>query len=104
MGSAPRHRQGTASGFLATSRVIGQSVSVALAGAIFATLGGSVAGEILGQVPQHFVAERLAALQTVFNNAFHTTFIVIAIITAIGVFTSLVKKEKGDGSDADGCS
>ena len=104
MGSAPRHRQGTASGFLATSRVIGQSVSVALAGAIFATLGGSVAGAILGQSPQHLSQERLAALQTVFNNAFHTTFIVIAIITAIGVFTSLVKREGGTEGDADGCS
>src|SRR6266568_3090625 len=37
LGAVPRSRQGSASGFLATGRVVGQSLSVALAGAIFAT-------------------------------------------------------------------
>ncbi|HLY31662.1 MAG TPA: MFS transporter, partial [Ktedonobacterales bacterium] len=36
MGAAPRQLQGSAAGFLATGRVVGQSLSVALAGAIFA--------------------------------------------------------------------
>src|SRR5207248_5773479 len=47
MGAAPRNQQGTASGFLATGRVVGQSISVALAGAIFAAFGGATAGLIL---------------------------------------------------------
>ncbi|GAC1568369.1 MAG: MFS transporter [Ktedonobacteraceae bacterium] len=47
MGAAPRSHQGSASGFLATGRVVGQSVSVALAGAIFTSLGGATAGVLL---------------------------------------------------------
>src|SRR5262249_36892688 len=41
LGAAPRDQQGAASGFLATGRVVGQSISVALAGAVFAGLGGA---------------------------------------------------------------
>jgi len=87
MGSAPRQRQGVAAGFLATGRVIGQSVSVALAGAIFTSLGGSIAGALLAR---HQVSHSLALAQT-FTNAFHTTFLVCACIAALGVFTSLVR-------------
>ncbi|HEX7733389.1 MAG TPA: MFS transporter [Ktedonobacteraceae bacterium] len=92
MGAAPRNRQGVASGFLATGRVVGQSISVALAGAIFTSLGGATAGvslvmlQKMSSPPQ--VADRLA--QT-FTTAFHATFIVCAIIAALGVFTSLVR-------------
>ncbi|GHO81688.1 MFS transporter [Ktedonobacter sp. SOSP1-85] len=39
MGAAPLHAQGEASGLLATGRVIGQSLSVALTGTVFASLG-----------------------------------------------------------------
>jgi EmrB/QacA subfamily drug resistance transporter len=45
--SAPLKQQGSAAGFMATSRIIGQSVSVALAGAIFAGSGGATAGSLL---------------------------------------------------------
>jgi MFS family permease len=52
MGDAPGEHQGSAAGFLATGRVIGQSVSVALAGAIFTGLGGAAAGAaLLGNHP-----------------------------------------------------
>src|SRR5258708_29899062 len=44
MGAAPRNAQGEASGLLATGRVIGQSMSVALTGTVFAALGGATAG------------------------------------------------------------
>jgi EmrB/QacA subfamily drug resistance transporter len=89
MGSAPRTRQGVAAGFLATGRVIGQSVSVALAGAIFTSLDGSIAGTLLAQ---HHVSHSLAlALQQTFTTAFHATFLVCACIAALGVFTSLVR-------------
>lgn len=40
MSSVPHYRLGIASGFLATVRVLGQASSVALAGAIFTSLGG----------------------------------------------------------------
>ena len=93
MGDAPRGRQGSASGFLATGRVVGQSVSVALAGAIFASLGGAAAGRLL--ITHHFLTLQVSVLQQTFANGFHVTFIVCAAIAAIGVLTSLVRgKEK----------
>lgn len=89
MGSAPRQRQGVAAGFLATGRVIGQSVSVALAGAIFTSLDGSIAGALLAR---HHISHSLTlALQQTFTAAFHVTFLVCACIAALGVFTSLVR-------------
>jgi EmrB/QacA subfamily drug resistance transporter len=90
MGAAPRNRQGVASGFLSTGRVMGQSISVALAGAIFAGLGGSLAGEILIEAKHLSPAMRIS-LQNTFVSSFHTTFIVCAIVAFIGVFTSLVR-------------
>ncbi len=95
MGAAPREQQGSASGFLATGRVVGQSISVALAGAIFASLGGAAAGRILVTYGQALTAAQIHALQQTFTYAFHTAFIVCASIAAIGVLTSLVRgKEK----------
>jgi MFS family permease len=93
MGDAPRGRQGSASGFLATGRVVGQSVSVALAGAIFASLGGAAAGRLL--ITHHVSPSQISALQQTFANGFHVAFLVCAAIAAIGVLTSLVRgKEK----------
>jgi EmrB/QacA subfamily drug resistance transporter len=47
MGSAPRERQGVAAGVLASARVIGQSVGVALAGGLFAAFAGAGATHAL---------------------------------------------------------
>jgi uncharacterized membrane protein SpoIIM required for sporulation len=97
MGAAPRDRQGSASGFLATGRVVGQSISVALAGAIFAGLGGAAAGRALisNQTSQTLSPEQISFLQQAFTNAFHAAFIACACIAAFGVLTSLVRgKEK----------
>lgn len=88
MGAAPRNLQGSAAGFLATGRTMGQSMSVALAGAIFASLGGAEAGNILAQ---HMGGAQTAALQQTFAHSFQVTFIVCAAIAVIGVFTSLVR-------------
>jgi MFS family permease len=89
MGSAPRNQQGSASGFLATGRVVGQSVSVALAGAIFAGLGGAAAGQAL--VSGRGSQGHIMALQTAFVNSFHAALTVCACICAVGVLTSLVR-------------
>jgi EmrB/QacA subfamily drug resistance transporter len=93
LGSAPRDLQGSASGFLATGRVMGQSLSVALSGAIFAGLGGSAAGALLTMHPK---SAQISSLQQTFVHSFHVTFLVCAAIAAIGVFASLVrgKEEK----------
>jgi EmrB/QacA subfamily drug resistance transporter len=99
MGSAPGAAQGVASGFLATGRVIGQSTSVALAGAIFTSLGGALAGAQLaafragiGQhsYPPHY-RDVLFSLSGSFVNAFHATFLACAAVAVIGVFASLVR-------------
>src|SRR5439155_23809827 len=47
MNAAPAGQQGEASGLLATARVVGQTLSVALAAAIFTGLGGASAGVAL---------------------------------------------------------
>lgn len=98
MGSAPRDRQGVASGFLATGRVVGQSLSVALAGAVFASLGGSLAGvklvELHAATATHATAAQLAAIaaqEKIFTSALSASFIACAVIALIGVGTSLVR-------------
>jgi EmrB/QacA subfamily drug resistance transporter len=92
MGAAPRQHQGSAAGFLATARVTGQSLSVALAGAIFAGLGGATAGLVL---QLNRAGSHLSAVQHTFSYSFQATFLVCAAIAFIGVFTSLVRGKEG---------
>jgi EmrB/QacA subfamily drug resistance transporter len=47
LGAAPADQQGVAGGLLATGRVLGQSLSIALSGAVFAGFGGADAGRAL---------------------------------------------------------
>ncbi|GHO85628.1 MFS transporter [Dictyobacter formicarum] len=88
LGAAPPQHQGSASGFLATARTMGQSLSIALAGAIFAALGGATAGRIL---VSGNASGQLAQLQRTFVYSFHQTFVVCACIAALGVLASLVR-------------
>jgi EmrB/QacA subfamily drug resistance transporter len=90
LGAAPKELQGSASGFLATGRTFGQSVSVAIAGAIFTATGGAAAGLMLVSQP-HQSGAKIAALQQTFVTGFHATFLACAAIAAIGIFTSLVR-------------
>jgi EmrB/QacA subfamily drug resistance transporter len=96
LGAAPREHRGSASGFLATGRTLGQSLSIALAGAIFASLGGSAAGLLL---VANSTGPQTAHLEQVFTSSFHITFLVCAGIAAIGIFASLVRG-KGDRKKA----
>src|SRR5579884_3603167 len=92
MGAAPRHAQGEASGLLATGRVIGQSVSVALVGTIFAALGGATAGTILSsQQAQRLPAASVSGLQQMFVNSFHVALLVCAAFAALGIFTAFAR-------------
>ena len=50
MGSAPRHRQGIASGVLATSRNVGMVLGVGFAGAIFTTIATRAPSPAIGLV------------------------------------------------------
>jgi EmrB/QacA subfamily drug resistance transporter len=93
LSSVPPQRLGIASGFLSTVRVLGQSSSVALSGAIFTSLGGARAGEALSQ-KWGLPAEPLKA---VFTHAFHITLLTCMIFASIGVFTSLMRGPRGSG-------
>ena len=91
LSSVPPQRLGIASGFLSTVRVLGQSSSVALSGAIFTSLGGAQAGAALSQkwsLPAH-------QLEAVFIHAFHITLLTCMVIASIGVFTSLMRGPRG---------
>jgi EmrB/QacA subfamily drug resistance transporter len=96
MGAAPQEAQGEASGLLATGRVVGQSISVALTGTVFAALGGAAAGPLLSS-PQahHLSALALSGLQNTFVGSFHASLLVCASFAAIGIFTALAR-----GNDA----
>ena len=91
MGTAPPNEQGAASGILATGRAVGQSLSVALAGAIFFSLGGAAAGTILATQPQRLPAASVNALQDTFVSSFQTTLLACAGLAMLGVFTALVR-------------
>jgi EmrB/QacA subfamily drug resistance transporter len=91
MGAAPRQEQGEASGILSTGRVIGQSLSVALAGAVFAAFGASAAGNLLETQQHTLPATQVAALQQTFVGGLHAAFLFCAAVAAIGVVTALVR-------------
>src|SRR5438067_6277585 len=92
MGAAPRNAQGEASGVLATARVIGQSMSVALGGTVFAALGGATAGTLLSSPQaQSLPLTSLTALQNTFVTSFHAALLVCAAFAALGIFTALAR-------------
>ena len=92
MGAAPQNAQGEASGLLATGRVIGQSMSVALTGTIFAALGGAAAGTLLSSPQaQNLPLTSINALQSTFVSSFHTALLVCASLAALGIFTALAR-------------
>jgi len=93
MRAAPLNAQGEASGLLATGRVIGQSMSVALTGTVFASLGGAAAGTLLASQQVHNLptTTNLVALQNTFVSSFHASFLVCAAFAAVGIFTALAR-------------
>jgi hypothetical protein len=92
MSAAPRNAQGEASGLLATGRVIGQSMSVALTGTIFAALGGAAAGTLLSwPQAQNLSLASVNALQQTFVSSFHAALLVCAAFAALGIFTALAR-------------
>jgi EmrB/QacA subfamily drug resistance transporter len=93
MNAAPAGEQGESSGLLATGRVLGQSLSVALAGAIFTGLGSAQAGETLfkARTDLPVAAIGIAAVQLKFLAGFHAALLVCAGIAAIGIFAALTR-------------
>jgi len=91
MGAAPPNEQGIASGLLSTGRVIGQALSVALAGTIFTAFGAAAAGVLLSAQGHSLSTSGVSALQNTFLAGFHAAFLVCAAFAAIGIFTALVR-------------
>jgi len=93
MNAAPRDEQGESSSLLATARVVGQSLSVALAGAIFASFGGTTATRTLAAPAPHGMLEagELSALQLTLLSSFRAALVARAVFAAIGIGTALVR-------------
>jgi len=92
MNAAPAGEQGEASGLLATARVVGQSLSVALAAAMFTGLGGASAGLTLAAARDAAVpSTHVVALQHTFLVAFRGALLACAGLGAIGILAALVR-------------
>src|SRR5258706_5541840 len=91
MGAAPARQQGAASGMLARGRVIGQSMSIAIAGAVLTSYGAAAAGTELAAGRGELSAEQTRALQDTFMAGMHAAFLVCAALAPLGVVTSLVR-------------
>ena len=104
MNSAPAGEQGEASGLLATGRVLGQSLSVALAGAIFTGLGGAAAGRAL--LTAHAVpagpATAMITSQINFLTGFQAALLACAGVAAAGIFAALVRGPENESAGRDG--
>ena len=106
MEAAPATEQGAASGLLATSRIAGQALSVAVAGAVFVGLGGSAGATLLElKVNGAYLSGPVAQpLESTFLHGFHATLTVCAAFAALGALAALVrgKESRGEGSRVEG--
>ena len=76
MGSAPRHRQGIASGVLATARNVGMVLGVGLAGAIVTTI--LTQGQAMGSTAALF-------------DGVSAAFLVASGVAGLGILTSAIR-------------
>jgi hypothetical protein len=89
---------------MTTGRVLGQSLSVAVAGAIFTGLGGAVAGRALDVAASTAVpvaAPEIVALQHAFLAGFRAALTVAAGLAAVGIFAALVRGDEGPSNRGD---
>jgi EmrB/QacA subfamily drug resistance transporter len=95
MGAAPESQQGMASGVFATARITGQALSVAVAGAVFASAGGAAAGAALAAQGAHLVtvgdAPRHALETTSFLHGFHAALVTCAAFAGVGALVALMR-------------
>ena len=88
MSAVPVEQSGTASGLIATTRVVGQALSVAIAGAVFVGLGGAAAGASL--VAGGMVGPSAdPVLENTFLVAIHAALLVSGSLAAAGAAISL---------------
>jgi len=97
MGSVERDRLGVASGTLATMRFSGQSLSLALMGAVVAT---AASAGLLSSLFTGVGTSQLNVAAGSFVEGMRRAFMVSAVIAAMGFFTSLQRGSKGRGGRA----
>jgi MFS family permease len=103
MNAAPGGETGEASSLYATGRAIGQGLSVALAGAVFAGLGGAAAGRALTVATRNGAvsATDIVAAQQAFVTGFRGALLVCAAVAAVGVVVALTRRdERPEGRSA----
>lgn len=93
MSAVPADQSGTASGLIATTRVVGQALSVAIAGAVFIGLGGAAAGAALA-VRSASGAPVDPALDDTFLAALRVALLVCGSLAATGAVISLAGAER----------
>jgi EmrB/QacA subfamily drug resistance transporter len=92
MDSAPPTERGESSGLLATARAVGQALSISVAGAVFASLGGAAAGSALMSARHSsLLGVREASAQTTFVDSFRMAFLVCAAFAVAGALIALVR-------------
>jgi EmrB/QacA subfamily drug resistance transporter len=102
MEAAPATEQGTASGLLATARITGQALSVAVAGAVFLGLGGSAGAALLAYRARggHLTSPAAEPLESTFLHAFHAALTVCSAFAAVGALAALVRGRERRSSAA----
>lgn len=101
MDSATRDEQGVASGVLATARGIGQSLSVAISGAMFASGGAAAAGTQLLTRSRPANAAGREELERSFVAGLSGAYRVCAAFAAVGVLTSIIRGRVTDSKNND---
>ena len=92
MNAAPEAHSGAASGMIATARVIGQSLSVAVAGAVFISLGGAAAALQLTATRGDPASDaQVTATEATFLHALHWSLMVCGSLAALGVLAALAR-------------
>jgi EmrB/QacA subfamily drug resistance transporter len=92
MGSAPRSRQGVAAGVMATARVVGQSMSIAFAGALFAGCGGAEAARAARRAA---TAGYPPALAQSFLRGMHAALVGCAVVAVASSAAAFVRGREG---------
>jgi EmrB/QacA subfamily drug resistance transporter len=104
MDAAPASQQGMASGVFATTRITGQALSVAVAGAVFATFGGAAAGSALATQNPHLAsvhhAGQQAAEVATFLRGFHAALATCAAFAMLGAVVALLRRREERPSTA----
>jgi EmrB/QacA subfamily drug resistance transporter len=93
MEAAPATKQGAASGLLATSRITGQALSVAVSGAVFLGLVGSANAALLSLHASgaDLNGPTARALESTFLHAFRAALTVCSAFAALGALAALVR-------------